>query len=203
LTGDPLPQECCGPSGSSFSAELTLKGANTDGTDFVKFYNLSDSLSAVQTLVSSSSVKVGTFQLEVGIFHAEGDGGGLEGIARAVVHITSTAPVDRQGHQAPDFQIDTGASAVDSITVPAGQTIKVGASAPLIFTAHPRGATSHILVLAPNSETVQITSGADHLSYSKDADSFNVMTGLTPGTATLTVTARGITSAPATVTIVP
>lgn len=190
----------------SFNVELFLRGANTDGTDFVTNYNYnypgSLSPSGVQTLSSSGSVKVGTFPMDVYIKNTDiggegGGGGALEAFAHAVVRITPTVPVDSHGHQAPDFQIDMGASAVDSITVPAGQTIKVGASAPLIFTAHPRGATSHILVLAYGSEKVQFTSGADHLSYDF------LMTGLTPGTATFTVTASGITSAPATVTVVP
>jgi hypothetical protein len=188
----------------SLTAQLILKGANTDGTDFVTSFDSPSGLSVMQTLGSSGSVKVGTFLLEVGISSNDHSGGGgfdLGYGARAVVRITPTAPVDSQGHQAPDFQIDTDASALDSITVPDGQTIKAGASAPLIFTAHPRGAPSHILVLGPNSETVKITSGADHLSFSKDVSSF--MTGLTPGTATLTVTVGGITSAPATVTVIP
>ena len=135
--------------------------------------------------------------------------GTVTGIARAVVSITSTNaslvsitypnPLsDPPGHIAADFQLDTSAFAVDSITVPAGQTIKAGVSSPLIFTAHPRGNIDHILALSPNSQTVQITSGADHLSYSNGS-----ITGLTPGTATLTVTARGATSAQATITVTP
>jgi len=71
--------------------------------------------------------------------------------------------------------------------------------APLIFTAHPKGAPSHILALGPtDSETVRITSGTDHLSYS-----YGYLTGLTPGKVTLTVTVQGVTSAPATVTVTP
>jgi hypothetical protein len=196
VPGDPAARV-----GRSLTAQLILKGANTDGTDFVTSFDSPSGLSVMRTLGSSGSVKVGTFPLDVVISSNDHSGGGgfeLEYGARAVVRITSTAPVDSQGHQAPDFQIDTDASTVDSITVPAGQTIKVGALAPLIFTAHPRGAPSHILVLAPNSETVKITSGADHLSYDN-----TFMTGLTPGTVTLTVTVGGITSAPATVTVVP
>ncbi len=193
-----VPSDPANRVGSAFTCDLTLKGANTDGTDSITSYDCHGSRPVAQTLGSSGSVKVGTFQLEESIITADGGGGRLVGIARAVVSITSTVPVDSQGHQAPDFQIDTDAVAVDSITVPARQTIKAGVSAPLIFTAHPRGATSHILVLLPDSEAVQITSGADHLSYSNGA-----MTGLTPGTATLTVTARGVTSAPTTVTVTP
>jgi hypothetical protein len=147
-------------------------------------------------------VKVGTFLLEEFISTADGGSGRLVGTARAVVSITSTVPVDSQGNPTPDFQIDTDAAAVDSITVPVGQTIKAGTSAPLIFTAHPKGATSHILLLAPDdSETVRITSGANHLSYSNGNS--GAMTGLTPGTATLTVTVRGVTSAPTRVTVTP
>jgi hypothetical protein len=195
-SGAIVPGDPANRVGSSFTCDLTLKGANTDGTDSVTSYDCPGSRPIAQTLRSSGSVKVGTFQLEESITTADGGAGRLVGIARAVVSITSAVPVDSQGHQTPDFQIDTTAAAVDSITLPSGQRLRTGTSAPLIFTAHPTGATSHILALAPNSEVVQITSGADHLSYSN-----GIMTGLVPGIATLTVTARGITSAPTTVII--
>ena len=184
-----------GPTRSQ-SAVLVLQGANPDGTDFTTTYNAPNVRPIAQSLGSSGSVKVGTFQLEARFYSRANSTGTLIGIARAVVSITSPVPVDSAGHPAPDFQLDTSAVAVDSITVPGHQSLRIYASAPLIFTAHPRGVTDHILALSPNLETVQITSGANNLSYSN-----GTMTGLNIGLSTLTVTARGITSAPATVRI--
>ena len=197
------------PPTRSSSYVLTLKGANPDGTDFIAIGGSPNIRPITSGLGSSSNAKVGTFQLEARFYLPQDSTGTVIGIARAVVSITSTNPSlvsitypyplsDPPGHIVADFQLDTSAFAVDSITVPAGQTIKAGVSSPLIFTAHPRGNIDHILALSPNSQTVQITSGADHLSYSNGS-----ITGLTPGTATLTVTARGATSAQATITVTP
>jgi hypothetical protein len=200
------PQDATAYTRDSFTCEFSLKGANTNGTDFTTIYESNNNRPGTQSLRSSGSVKVGTFLLEEYISPNSGGGGGSSWTARAVVGIPSTVPVDSQGHQSPDFQIDIDwAAAVDSITVPSSQTIKAGVSAPLIFTAHPKGAPSHILALYPYSETVRITSGADHLSYSK-INSNGIpayINGLTPGTATLTVTVQGVTSAPITVTVTP
>lgn len=173
-------------------AVLTLKGAATDGGDFVFPY---DRNGVADELSSSAAAKVGTWTMEARFYFVASTGAQeLQYIARAVVKITPSVPYDISGRIASDLTIDMGGFEVGSIDVAPGQTIKAGTSAPLIFTAHPQGTPSQILALMPGQEVVTISSGADHLSYANSA-----MSGLTPGTATLTVGS----SAPATVTVLP
>src|SRR5262249_19407404 len=82
-----------------------------------------------------------------------------------------------------------------SVSIPAGQTVEVGQTKDLVFTAKDSG--GNILSITPGSAFFAIVSGSDKIQIVNGQ-----VIGVAPGGASLTATVDGVVSPQATVTVI-
>ncbi len=175
---------------SALSAVVVLKGAAADGTDLTispAINRDAANLAAyTQNITSANVAKVGTFPLHVE-FHAQTNGAGdLVGVADASVTLAS------DGSGIGDIAT---VGRVASVAVNAGQSVSVGVTGALNFTAKDGG--GNILALTPGSAQFGVTGGGDKLQVSPSG----AVTGVVVGSAQVTATVDGKVSSPQTVTV--
>jgi probable HAF family extracellular repeat protein len=171
---------------SALSAVITLKGAATNGGDFsftVDRNPAPDAYSADYT--SPSSARSGYWVLDVKFYAQAGGAGAVVGTAGAGVTIKS----DGTGIG----NIDT-VGKVASVSVPAGQKLKIGQKVDLVFSA--RDAQGNVLAVTPGSAFWQVMSGQSALKFTNGQAE-----GLDAGTASVTASVDNHTSAVADVEV--
>lgn len=139
----------------------------------------------VQTWTSPSGVPIGNYTLTV-TFYTETNAGGVV-IAEATTAIVLQTDGSGAGTITPE-------STIVSVEVTAGQSVLVGEKKTLTFTA--KDALDAVVAVTPGSAVWAVTSGADKLQFiDGDAE------GLVVGTAQVTATVDGKTSAAMTIEV--
>lgn len=178
-----------GTAEGALSARLTLKGAAADGSD-LSVNAAGPSVRPGTTSVTSSA------QARIGVWL-------LEGRFYATTMPTEPAIGIARGYVSVDVSVDYHAllSAGDRVAlveIPAGQSVKVGSKADLIFSARSKATVRDLIAIAPGAVAIQVTAGKDRLRITSGQ-----LEGVAAGTATVVVTAAGVTSAPQTVIVSP
>lgn len=173
---------------STLSAVVTLANASATGSDFVYSINRDP---APQTYTgsytSANSAKVGAAPLTIR-FYAQADGAGaVVGIAQAKV----TIKADGTG-----IGSITTTNTIASVSVPVGQTVRVGQTKDLAFTA--QDAQGSMVAVTPGSATFTLAGGGDKLQIVG-----NQAKGVTVGTASVSVMVDGKSSVGTDVTVTP
>ena len=173
-----------GPS-SALSAQIVVTGAKPGGGDisFVVdrppgYWPLS------QTYRSQENSLVGSFPLAVTFFSWPGRSGPVVGVAYTTLTVNPNGTTN-------DARVDTWEGRVQTVKVPAGQTIKVGEQKPLA------AIVDLGLALEIGSYFWNVVQGSDHLRI-RDG----LPEGISAGPAVVTVTVDNVTSEPQTVTVV-
>jgi hypothetical protein len=174
---------------SALSAVIRLPNARAVSNNVFLVVNRSSNTAAhSETYTSSEPVGVGRRQVDV-TFYAGADGtGSVVATASATVQVSADGEV-----------LDTITNVqrkVTSVQVESGQTLTVGEQQFLAFTA--RDADGNILAVSPGSARFTSTQGADLLAVTGI-----VGQGLKSGTAQVTATVDGVTSAPEDITVLP
>lgn len=171
---------------SALSMVVTIKGAGEGGTDYSWTIDRDVATTATtKRYLSPGTIKPGAYDVTIKLYAQAGGTGAVVGTAGA--HVTIAA--DGTGL---DALAVTGV--VNTVEVPAGQSVPTGVKTDLMFTA--KDSTGAIVAVTPGSATWTITSGGDKLHF---VNGQAEATG--NGTATVTATVDGKTSAPATVTV--
>jgi len=174
-----------GPS-SALSAKLTITGAALDGRDLNFTINRNAAPAAYSsTYTTTDKAKPGSWQVAVR-FYAQADAGGaLVGTAQK----TSVIAADGTG-----IGTISTTGTVASVTIPAGQSLLVGETKDLSFTA--LDANNNAIALTPGAAFFLVTTGATK------ADIVNGQVhGLLPGTPTVTASVDGHVSPAQTILI--
>jgi hypothetical protein len=173
---------------SAFSAVFTLKGAKVGGGDFVFTVDRADAPGAyTQTVVSQDQAVVGSWNMTVQFYAAKGGQGAVVGTGSKAITLNA------DGTGIGDVAA-TPTIASTSVVLP-NQSLTVGQSAALSFTA--LDANGKAVVVTPGSAFFTVTAGGDKLQVSQDGTA----KALAAGTATVTVTLDGKTSAPQSIDI--
>ncbi|MDE2126650.1 MAG: hypothetical protein KGJ62_08675 [Armatimonadetes bacterium] len=177
---------------SALSANVTLKKANFDGSDFFFIINRDASPSAFTRLYTSANeAQTGKWRLVV-TFYAQANGtGSVVGIATAVVTIAG----DGSGIGTVSTQNTVTACSINTTPPPVIQATQEG---DLTVTAY--DAAKNIVAVTPGSIFYTVTSGASNLAVDPTTGKLH---GIAPGAASVTASVDGVTSAPVTVTVVP
>jgi probable HAF family extracellular repeat protein len=171
---------------SALSVVITLRAAAQDGSDFSFTVNrAADPGAYVGGYTSTAAAVVGTWNMVVS-FNALADGAGAT-VGRAAAQITLNTDGSGIGEIATIGTVST-------VTIPDGQTVQVGQTKDLVFTA--KDGSGFILPVTPGSAFLAIVSGSDKIQLVN-----GLVKGLAVGNSTLTATIDGITSAAATVTV--
>ena len=172
---------------SALSAAVTF--SKSDGTDWVTVDAERDpsspaAYSATYTIPKPLTTSV---QLIKATFYAQSNlKGSVVGTATADASLSGTN-VD-----IADIQLTGTIAKVTAM----GASLKIGQSnVQLNFTT--TGSAGQTIVVTPGSATWQVTTGLSYITISPDG----LVTGLSPGTSTVTATVDGVKSAPATVTV--
>lgn len=175
---------------SALSAVFTLKGAKIGGGDFVFSVDRSDTPGAyTQTAVSQGQALVGNWNMTVQFYAGKGGQGAIVGTGGKAITLKT------DGTGIGDVAATPTISSA-SVVLP-NQSLSVGQSAPLSFTALDSGGKP--VVVTPGSAFFTVTSGGDKLQVSQDGTA----KALAAGSATVTVTLDGKTSAPQSIDILP
>jgi hypothetical protein len=171
---------------SALSVVVTIANAAVGGTDFTFTINRNAAPAAYdQTYTSTGSARVGTWSVTAR-FYAQPDGGGdVVGIAQANVQIQSNGT-------GIGTILTTGT--VISVTVGPGQSVLVGQTKDLLFTA--RDLSNNIVAVTPGSAFFTVTAGANQLQIQNGQ-----AVGVLPGTATVTASVDNHVSAAQTVQV--
>lgn len=178
---------------SALSMTITLAGAKPEGGDLTFTVNRDPARTDEYTAnhASPSPARLGTCLLTVGFF-AEADGAGAQvGTAQAMVTVVAASDNSGSGTVTTGSGgttiVITTRSAVASVEVLSGQSVRVGAKSDLVFTA--RNESGSILALSPGSALFTVTEGAGSLRF-VDGQAEGVL----PGAARVTATVDGVTS---------
>jgi outer membrane protein assembly factor BamB len=172
---------------SALSAILTLPKANPDGTDFKWTINRDAALAEhTVSYTSNNQAKVGTWPFVARFFASAGGAGSVVGVA------ASTVALKTDGSGIGNIAV---VGTVASVEVAPGQSVLVGQTKALVFTA--RDSAGDILALTPGSAFFVVASGADNLQVSVDGQA----RGLAVGSASVVATVDGKTSPAQTVTV--
>ncbi len=171
---------------SALSAVVTLANANATGGDFTYSVNRDPAPQAFTgNYTSTNSAKTGGANLTVR-FYAQTEGiGVVVGIAQA--KITLLPDGTGIGNVAT-------ANNISSVSIPAGQTVPVGQTTELTFTA--RDAKANLVAVTPGSAVFTVSSGSDKLQIVNGQAK-----GLAAGAATVRATLDGNNSADTPVTV--
>lgn len=171
---------------SALSVVVTIPGANPDGTNFSWTINRDTNLESHTTSYTSPTVvKAGTWPLQAS-FYAQSNGQGS-----VVATASTTVTLNTNGNSIGTI---TPVGTVASVIVDANQSLAVGQTADLSFTA--RDAQGNLLALTAGSAFFQVANGASILQLTNQQ-----AVGLAPGTASLIVTVDNVTSPSQTVTV--
>jgi probable HAF family extracellular repeat protein len=171
---------------SGLSMKLIIPGGVGEGGDLAFCSNRNaDPAAHRESYQSTATITAGPWQVRVQFF-ARAD---CFGDVTATASVAATIKADGTG--IPDI---TPTGLIAAVTVPDGQTVAVGQTADLTFTA--TDAANKVIAVSPGSATITVQSGADKVQVVAGQ-----IKGIAPGTATVTVTVDGKTSAPATVTV--
>jgi streptogramin lyase len=172
---------------SALSAVLILKSANPTGGDFTYTINRDPNPAAyTRSYTSPRQALRGTRELQVR-FYSQPDGGGS-----VVGSIDATMTLGADGNGIGSF---TTNNTIASVAVDPNQVVGVGQTKDLTFSA--RDASNALVAVTPGSATFAVTSGGSflHLNTTQQA------VGAAIGTAIVTVSVDGKTSAPQSVTV--
>lgn len=171
---------------SALSAVITLLGRNPGGGDFTFTVNrAADPGAYLAGYESPNRALIGDAVCRVD-FHANQDGqGDLVGVAIAQVAIR------RDGTGIGNISTE---GAVSFVEVLSGQSVRVGESRELIFSA--RNQQGETLALTPGSAFWSVLAGAEFLAFQK-----GMAVGLSRGVARVTATVDGVASQPAEVQV--
>lgn len=173
---------------SALSAVITLQGAGLDGGDFTFSVNRdADPRAYLREYISSGEAKVGTWLMNVRFFGSPDGAGALVGTAQASATLSTSGALS--------FTITTTGT-IQTVEVVGGQSIRVGETRDLAFTA--RDSAGNVVVVTPGSAFFAVTVETNtRLQINPNGSA----TALRPNLATVTATVDGITSAPANVVI--
>lgn len=147
-----------------------------------------------ETYPAPSAGQVGRYSLQATFYASPLGNGTVVGTAAATVRLQANGrltQVDGAPLGAIDFE-----GKVASLSLPPNQTLRVDES--IALPAFASDAEGQPVVLSEGSFTFSITDGEENLSITPDG----IVTGLHVGSATVVVTADGLTSAPETVTVI-
>lgn len=167
-----------GPS-SALSMALRITNAGIPNGDFVHLVNRGADTSAHESIyVTSEQARSGT-RLVTATFYAGTNGtGSVVGVASGPMNLRSTGILSGT--------ILT-AGTVASVEIPANQSISVGQTEQLTFTA--RSSSGDLVAVSPGSGLWTVQTGADKLTFEN-----GFARGTAAGFATTTVTVDGVTS---------
>lgn len=175
-----------GPS-SALSATVTLAGANPSGGDYsVEIDRHADLAAYTETYNPPQLGKTGTYPLTVRFYAQAGGTGDVVAVGNGMVTI------DSNGN---GIGVVTTVNNVNSVTVPAGQSVVVGQTTQLTFSA--RDFNNHIVAVTPGSAMWTLKSGSDVASLTKDG----VVSGTKLGAPTVYAVVDGVESSVATVRV--
>jgi hypothetical protein len=173
---------------SALSVVIILDNASPDGSDFTWVIDRGNDITDhTSSYTSPNAAKIGPADLTVR-FYAQSGGNGA-----VVATGGGTVTINADGSGIGTVTIN---NVISAVTVPAGQTISLGEVKDLNFSATESGGA--IIAVTPGSVAWAVTGGADKLRINPNG----MAEGLVPGTATVTATIDGKTSAPQTVTVV-
>ena len=176
-----------GPS-SALSATLTLIDGAEDGGDLSFTVNRSASVAAyTQTYVTPTRAKVGARALVVRFYANAGGTGAIVAQAAATVNL------DGNGDGVGTIGVT---NTVTQVGIPTGQTVEKGTPSQLTFEA--RDSANGLVAVTPGSGVWKQTGGGESFTLSADG----VATPMAVGVGNVTVTVDGLTSEPATVSVV-
>lgn len=165
---------------SALSATLTLTKATLNGTDFVTTADRrTDPAAYSQIYTSDASVRTGAFSMTLKFYDHAGGTGDVVGTA------SGTATIGKDGSLIGDFAVGT---AVQSVSVDTPQTVAIGATTTLSFTA--KDANGAMVAVTPGSGTWTLVDGGSFVNLATDG----TVTGVAEGTAHATVTVDNVTS---------
>jgi hypothetical protein len=173
---------------SALSVALILDDASPDGTDFTWVIDRGNDITDhTSTYTSPNAAKIGTAGLSVRFYAQPGGNGSVVATGSATVTILG----DGSG-----IGTVTINNVISTVSIPAAQTISLGEVKDLSFETRESGGA--IIAVSPGSAQWAVTAGGDKLRINPNGQA----EGLVPGTATVTVTVDGKTSAAQTVTVV-
>ena len=176
-----------GAPASALSAIVILSGARPDGTDFsFTVTRLADPAAYSQDYVSPPGARPGTWDLAVN-FMAQADGmGSIVATGRAGITL------NQDGSGIGDV---TTLGTIRSLEIPVGQTVNVGQKRDIVFSG--RDSSGRLIGITPGSASFAIVSGGDRARVNNGQ-----IEGLAVGSASVSVTVEGMTSAPETVSVI-
>lgn len=182
-----------GPS-SAQSVKITIRNATTSGAD-VTFNKDRTATPDAYTgnYTSPQAVKVGPHQVDVQFFADAAAGGAQVGSASIAAAVKNNGELVR-ADGSPLGNVQT-ASSIHTVTLVAGQSVEVGATKQLTFTAE--NGASQVVAVSAGSAFFSVTAGGANLT----ASASGVAQGVALGDATVVVTVDNVASAPATVSV--
>jgi hypothetical protein len=173
---------------SALSIQIVLKGASETGSDFVWNIARGSTASAFkQKYTSTTTAKVGTWDYSAKFYTLAGGQGAVVGEAQG------TATIAENGSGFPDL---SPGSRVSQVAVATNRNLSIGLQKDIPFTA--TDATGNVIPVTAGSATWNILVGQTTLRFvSGKAE------GLANGTASVTATVDGKTSAPVLVSVGP
>lgn len=178
-----------GPS-SARSMIITYAFGNTVGGGAVSFTHdrRDDPAAYSEVFETPSNVRLVPQNVNIRFFADKNGGGALVG------EVTKTVALTTGVTNTGDFTLN---GKVETVEVAAGQSVKVGETKDLAFTAKAAGGAA--IVVSPGSATFAVTEGGANLQVNGNAS----VTGTGIGAASVTATVDGKTSAAAAVNVVP
>lgn len=175
---------------SALSALIIVKGSAADGSDFTFGENrkTTDPSAYTGTYTSSGQTRVGTWPLQVKFYAQPNATGDVVAVANGQIPVPS---------QYGNITNVTTTGTIKNVTIPAGQIVLVGQHTDLAFSTTDANGT--VIAVTPGSAFFKVVTGTSALQIDQNGQA----TGVAPGTATVTVTVDGITSAAQTVTVAP
>ena len=175
---------------SAQSAVFTLAGAKIGGGDFIFAVDRADAPAAyTQTAVSAQQALVGNWNMTVQFY------GSKAGQGTVVATASKAIALNTDGTGIGDVTA-TPTIATAAVVLP-NQSLSVGKSTALSFTA--MDASGKAVTVTPGSAFFAVTSGGDKLQVAADG----TVKALAAGSAAVTVTIDGKTSAPQSIEILP
>lgn len=185
----PLPPSNINAPASALSVTVIVQAARPDGSDFSVTLNRDTANPAayVQEFVSSEALLPGEWQVIIRFFAEPNGGGALVGVAQ----VTGAIQTDGTGIG----NISAQQQAVQSVVVSPGQSVFVGETKELAFSA--RDTAGGIVAVSPGSVQFRLAEASDRAQV----NAAGVITGAAPGTVRVIAVVDGRESAPQTVAV--